>query len=44
MKYLLIKLARWHMRIYCKIMSYIVGEKINDDDVYNAIIRSYRQR
>lgn len=40
MTLLLVKIARWHMRMYCIIMSYVVGGKITEADIYKAIIKS----
>lgn len=42
MNCLLIKLARFNMKMYCFIMSYVVGEKITDDDIYKAMLSSRR--
>lgn len=38
MKFLLIKLANFNLKMYCLIMSYVVGEKITDDDIYMAML------
>lgn len=37
MIWILVRLANWHLKMYCKIMSYVVGETITTDDIYRAI-------
>lgn len=42
MNSVLIKLANLNLKIYCLIMSYVVGEKITDDDIYKAMLGNHK--